>query len=85
MTETLAHWYSSESTQRELSNYYQHDRVKIVFKNLCVFVIWIKVASAIEGLIKNDQKCQPLGFISLNLLIFFNLRLFLYIKSVLSL
>ena len=27
MTENLAHRYSSESTQRELSNEYQHDRV----------------------------------------------------------
>ena len=27
MTETLANGYSSESTQRELSNEYQHDRV----------------------------------------------------------
>ena len=27
MTETLAHGYSSESAQRELSNEYQHDRV----------------------------------------------------------
>ena len=27
MTETLAHGYSSESTQRELSNEYEHDRV----------------------------------------------------------
>ena len=27
MTETLAHGYSSESTQQELSNEYQHDRV----------------------------------------------------------
>ena len=27
MTETLAHGYSSDSTQRELSNEYQHDRV----------------------------------------------------------
>ena len=26
MTETLAHGYSSESTQWELSNEYQHDR-----------------------------------------------------------
>ena len=31
MTETLAHGYSSESTQRELSNEYQHDRVRWVF------------------------------------------------------
>ena len=27
MIVTLAHWYSSESTQLELSNEYQHDRV----------------------------------------------------------
>ena len=27
MTETMAHGYSSESTQRELSNEYEHDRV----------------------------------------------------------
>ena len=27
MIETLACWYSSESTQQELSNEYQHDRV----------------------------------------------------------
>ena len=32
MTETLANGYSSESTQRELFNEYQHDRVKMVFK-----------------------------------------------------
>ena len=46
MTETLAHAYSSESTQWELSDEYQHDRVKMVFKNLCVLVLWKKVASA---------------------------------------
>ena len=50
MTETLANGYSSESTQRELSNEYQHDRVWMVFKNVCVFVLWMKVASALEGL-----------------------------------
>ena len=50
MTETLAHGYSSESTQRELSNEYQHDRVQMVFKDLCIFVLWTKVASALEGL-----------------------------------
>ena len=32
MTETLANGYSSESTQRELSNEYQHDRVSMVFR-----------------------------------------------------
>ena len=49
MAETLAHGYSSESTQRELSNKYHHDRVEI-FKNLCVVVLRMKVASALEGL-----------------------------------
>ena len=49
-TETLANGYSTESTQQELSNEYQHDRVKMVFKNLFVLVLWTKVASALEGL-----------------------------------
>ena len=51
MTETQANGYSSKSTQRELSNEYQHDRVKTVFKNLCVLVLRTKVALALEGLI----------------------------------
>ena len=50
MTETLAHGYSTDSTYRELSNEYQHDRVSMVFKNLCIIVLWTKVASAFEGL-----------------------------------
>ena len=50
MTETLAHVYTSESTQRELSNEYQHDKVKMVFKDLRALVLWTKVASALEGL-----------------------------------
>ena len=50
MTETLAYGYSSDSTQWELSNEYQHDKVKMFFKNLCVLVPWKKVASASEGL-----------------------------------
>ena len=50
MVETLANGYSSESTQRELSNEYQQDMVKMVFKNLCVLVLWTKEASALEGL-----------------------------------
>ena len=55
MTEIiLAHVCSSESTQRELSNEYQHDRVSMIFKNLCVPVLWSKVASAMEGL---NQGC----------------------------
>ena len=50
MTETLAYGYSSESAQRELSNEYQHSRVSMVFKNLCIPVLRAKVASALEGL-----------------------------------
>ena len=50
MTETLAHGYSSESTQQELSNEYQHDRVSMVSKNLCNHVLWAKVAWPLEGL-----------------------------------
>ena len=50
MTETLANGYSYESTQCELSNEYQDDRVYMVCKNLCLLVLWTKVASALEGL-----------------------------------
>ena len=50
MTENMVNGYSSESTQRELSNEYQHDRVEMVFKNLSILVLWTKVASALEGL-----------------------------------
>ena len=32
MTETLAHGYSSERTQRELSNEYQYDKVSMIFQ-----------------------------------------------------
>ena len=51
-TETLVHGYSCESTQQqELSNEYQHDRVKMISKNLCVLVLWNKIrASTLEGL-----------------------------------
>ena len=50
MTETLANGYSSESTQRELSNEYQHDMVWMVFKDLYILVLWTKLASALGGL-----------------------------------
>ena len=50
MTETLANGYSSESTQRELSNEYQHDRVSMVFRHLGVLELWMIVALALEGL-----------------------------------
>ena len=45
----MANGYSFESTERELSNEYQHDRVSMVFKRICVLVLWMKVASALEG------------------------------------
>ena len=48
MTESLANGYSSESTQRELSKGYQHDRVSMVLGNICVLVLWMKVALSFE-------------------------------------
>ena len=45
MPEILAYRYSSESEP------YQHHNVQMVFKNLCILVLWTKVASALEGLI----------------------------------
>ena len=53
MTEALAYGYSSESTQRELSNEYQHDRVQMFLRTFCIFFSWAKLASACEELIKN--------------------------------
>ena len=50
MNENLAHGYSSESTQWELSNEYQHDRVWMFFEKVCFLVLWTNVASALEGL-----------------------------------
>ena len=50
ITETLAYGYLCERSQWELSNEYQHDRVSMVFKNICVFVLCTKLASALEGL-----------------------------------
>ena len=50
MIETLAHGYSSERTQQELSNEYQDDRVKMVLKKVGILVLWMKVASALEGI-----------------------------------
>ena len=50
MTETLAHGNSSESIRSELSNEYQLHRVYMVFKSLCMHVLWTKVASALKEL-----------------------------------
>ena len=35
-------------TQRELSNEYQNDRVKMVFKIFCIIMLWMNVALSIE-------------------------------------
>ena len=59
--EILAHGYSSECTQRELSNEYQHDRVKMVLKLFCILVLWTKKAPASEGLTHNLPKISPGG------------------------
>ena len=56
MTETLANGYSFESTQPELYNEYQHDRVKIVLTNFRVLVLWTKIVSALDGLRVNPEK-----------------------------
>ena len=64
MIETLAYGYSSESTQRYLSNEYQNDRVEMVFKNLCILVLLMTVASALEGLTYSSSEHtvgMPLG------------------------
>ena len=64
MTETLAYGYWSESTRWELFNEYQHGRVWIVFKNLCICVLCMKVAVALEGLthatVSNPQGIIPM-------------------------
>ena len=58
-----ANGYSSESTQWELSNEYQHDRVSMIFKNLCILVRWTKVASALEELVVSlPEECLSHGF-----------------------
>ena len=53
--ETKANGYSSDGTQRELSNEYQYDRVWKTFKIFCVFAPLTKVASASKGI----KGCQP--------------------------
>ena len=49
MTETRAHGNSPGSAQQGLYNEYQHDMIKMVFKNRCVPVLFTKLASALEG------------------------------------
>ena len=57
MTETLENGYSYESTQQELSNEYQHDRVWMLFTNRCILVLWTKVADSI-GRVKLSHYCR---------------------------
>ena len=45
---TLGYGYLSEGTL--LFNEYQHDRVLMVFKILCILIFGVKVALALEGL-----------------------------------
>ena len=65
MSETLAHGYSSGSTQRVvLSNEYQHDRVGIIFKNPCALMLWMEVALSI-GRVKmyvNVEHCDTITY-----------------------
>ena len=49
MTETLAHGYIYDSTPKELSNEYQHDRVWMNFINICLLVHMAKVAQHQKG------------------------------------
>ena len=66
ITETLANGYLSESTQRGLTNEYQHDRVKMVFKILCILVLQEKVASALEGLTFLHNENPLMGLAAVN-------------------
>ena len=65
ITETLAYGYSYESTHRDLSNEYQHDRVQMFFKNLCVLVIWTKVALALDGLTQEQSDFKSYLYLSM--------------------
>ena len=54
VAKTLAYGYSYESSQQELSDEYQYDRVQMILVFFfCILVNWIKVASASEGLKKS--------------------------------
>ena len=58
----MAYGYLSERNQQELSNEYQHKRVQMVFKDLCVLLLWMKVAPALKGL-RWKSKRDKLSFI----------------------
>ena len=54
LTETLAHGYSSDSTQQEPSDEYMAGFIKF-FKYFCALVPLTKVASALKGLMLNNH------------------------------
>ena len=53
IAETLTYGYSSESTQWELSDEYQHDRVEMVFK--CILLLWMKKTQHWKGYLSIDE------------------------------
>ena len=62
----MANGYSSESTQRELSNEYQHDRIWMTFIIFCFFVRWMNVLNlssrkVIHPSIVANQICVGVG------------------------
>ena len=75
MAEILTHGYSPESAQRKLSNEYQNDRVHMVFENLCVLLLWKKVALALEGLISFLQMFHEKDITKIEIVRGFGLRL----------
>ena len=59
ITENLAHGYSSEYSVIAIQWIPTWLSKLEVFKNLCVLVLWKKVASALEGLQSSDHLCAP--------------------------
>ena len=68
MTETLANGYSYESTQWELSNEYQHDRVSMVFKRICSCALDESIPISIGRVKWNVPNNSPLTLSMLRLL-----------------
>ena len=61
IAQTLAHGYSSNSTQQELLYEYQHDSVLHGFQNFCVAVPLAKVALASQGLTHSALVAHMVG------------------------
>ena len=62
ITETLAHLYSSESIQQELSNKYQHDRFSMFFQKSLHPCAFMKVALVLEVL--DETHVLPLSMLA---------------------